>query len=200
MWARRWPTSWPRPPAADDARHHPASGFGTEASVADHAAFERRFGCVLTEGYGSSEGGVAISRTPDTPTGSLGRPVGDVAIVDPDTLEECPPAVFDAGGRLANGDAAIGEIVNRSGIGGFEGYYADEEATAARTRHGWYWTGDLAYRDRDGFFYFAGRGGDWMRVDSENLTAGPIERVLVRFEDAAAVAVYPVPDPARGTR
>ena len=94
---------------------------------------------------------------------------------------ECPPARFDAAGRLVNGDAAIGEIVNRAGIGGFEGYYADEEATAARTRNGWYWTGDLAYRDEDGFFYFAGRRGDWMRVDSENLTAGPIERVLVRY-------------------
>jgi fatty-acyl-CoA synthase len=186
------------PPAPDDATSTLRRGFGTEASVADHAAFERRFGCVLTEGYGSSEGGVAISRTPDTPVGSLGRPVEDVAVVDPDTLEECPPAVLDAEGGLVNGDAAIGEIVNRSGTGRFEGYYADEEATAARTCNGWYWTGDLAYRDGAGYFYFAGRGGDWLRVDSENLTAGPIERVLVRFGDAAAVAVYPVPDPRSG--
>ena len=67
-----------------------------------------------------------------------------------------------------------------------------------RLRDGWYWTGDLAYRDADGWFWFAGRGGDWLRVDSENLTAGPIERVLVRFPDVAAVAVYPVPDPRSG--
>jgi fatty-acyl-CoA synthase len=186
------------PPSADDADITLRRGFGTEASIADHAAFEERFGCVLTEGYGSSEGGVAISRTEDTPIGSLGRPADDVAIVDPETLEECPAAVFDAGGALANGDQAIGEIVNRSGIGRFEGYYADTEATASRTRNGWYWTGDLAYRDGDGFFYFAGRRGDWMRVDSENLTAGPIERVLVRFGDVAAVAVYSVADPRSG--
>jgi fatty-acyl-CoA synthase len=186
------------PPRPDDAGSTLRRGFGTEASIADHAAFERRFGCVLTEGYGSSEGGVAISRTPETPTGSLGRPMEDVAIVDPDTLTECPPAEFDPAGRLVNGDAAIGEIVNRSGIGRFEGYYANEEATQARVRNGWYWTGDLAYRDADGFFYFAGRGGDWMRVDSENLSAGPIERVLVRFDDVAAVAVYSVPDPRSG--
>ena len=96
--------------------------------MADQAAFEQRFGCVLTEGYGSSEGGVAISRTPDTPAGSLGRPIDDVAVVDPDTGAECPPAEFDAAGRLVNGDAAVGEIVNRSGIGRFEGYYADPEA------------------------------------------------------------------------
>jgi fatty-acyl-CoA synthase len=186
------------PPGADDAASTLRRGFGTEASVADHAAFEKRFGCVLTEGYGSSEGGVAISRTPETPVGSLGRPTDDVAIVDPDTLEECPPASFDADGRLVNGAAAVGEIVNRSGIGRFEGYYGDEQASADRTRGGWYWTGDLAYRDPAGFFYFAGRRGDWMRVDSENLTAGPVERVLNRFDAAATVAVYSVPDPRSG--
>jgi fatty-acyl-CoA synthase len=93
---------------------------------------------------------------------------------------------------------AVGEIVGRSGIGRFEGYYHDEEANASRTRGGWYWTGDLAYRDGDGFFYFAGRRGDWMRVDSENLTAGPIERILVRHQGVATVAVYSVPDPRSG--
>src|SRR6202042_3598982 len=71
-------------------------------------------------------------------------------------------------------------------------------ANASRTRDGWYWTGDLAYRDDRGFFYFAGRRGDWMRVDSENLTAGPIERILIRLAGVAAVAVYSVPDPRSG--
>ena len=186
------------PERPDDADCTLRRGFGTEASVADHVAFERRFGCVLTEGYGSSEGGVAISRIPGTPVGSLGAPAEDVAVLDPATLEECPPAEFDDSGALANGGVAIGEIVNRSGSGRFEGYYRDPEATAQRIRNGWYWTGDLAYRDADGFFYFAGRGGDWMRVDSENLSAGPVERVLVRYADAATVVVYPVPDPRSG--
>ena len=186
------------PEGADDASCTLKRGFGTEASVADQAAFERRFGCTLTEGYGSSEGGVAITPVPGTPTGSLGATPEDVAVLDPDTRAECPRAAFDASGALVNGAAAIGEIVNRSGPGRFEGYYRDPDATAERIRNGWYWTGDLAYRDADGFFYFAGRGGDWMRVDSENLTAGPIERVLVRLTDVAAVVVYPVPDPRSG--
>ena len=51
------------PTAPDDAATTLRRGFGTEASLADLAAFERRFGCVLTEGYGSSEGGVAITRS-----------------------------------------------------------------------------------------------------------------------------------------
>ena len=186
------------PESDDDADCPLRRGFGTEASVADHAAFERRFGCVLTEGYGSSEGGVAITRVPGTPEGSLGLPAEDVVVLDPVTFEECPPARFDTSGALVNGAEAIGEIVNRTGTGRFEGYYGDPGATAQRIRNGWYWTGDLAYRDAGGFFYFAGRGGDWLRVDSENLTAGPIERVLVRFDAAATVAVYPVPDPRSG--
>ncbi|MGH9080881.1 MAG: AMP-binding protein, partial [Acidimicrobiales bacterium] len=186
------------PPEDDDAVTTLRRGFGTEASVADRAEFERRFGCVLTEGYGSSEGGVAINRTPGTPAGSLGLPPDGVAIVDPATSVECPAAEFDGSGRLRNGAQAIGEIVNRAGAGSFEGYYGDPAATASRTRNGWYWTGDLAYRDADGFYYFAGRGGDWMRVDSENLTAGPVERVLVRHREVAAAAVYPVADPRSG--
>ncbi|MGA8372552.1 MAG: AMP-binding protein [Acidimicrobiales bacterium] len=186
------------PAGPDDADISLRRGFGTEASVADHAAFEQRFGCRLTEGYGSSEGGATIARTPDTPTGSLGKPHEDVAVIDPATMKECPPGVFDDAGRLVNGEESVGEIVNRSGLGGFEGYYRNEEANEDRTRNGWYWTGDLAYRDADGFFYFAGRRGDWLRVDSENLTAGPIERVLLRFADVAAVAVYAVPDARSG--
>jgi fatty-acyl-CoA synthase len=185
-------------PSEEDAGCTLERGFGTEASVADHAAFQKRFGCLLTEGYGSSEGGVAINRVPGTPTGALGLPSEDVVVVDPATGRECPPAAFDGSGALVNGGEAIGEIVNRSGSGRFEGYYNDPDATADRLRDGWYWTGDLAYRDADGWFWFAGRGGDWLRVDSENLTAGPVERVLVRFPGVAAVAVYGVPDPRSG--
>ena len=172
--------------------------FGTEASSADRARFEERFGCRLVEGYGSSEGGVNIVATPDTPPGALGPapPGGDLAIVDIVTGAEMARARFDRGGVLLNGSDAIGELVNRAGIGKFEGYYGTPEAEATRTRDGWYWTGDLAYRDEAGFFYFAGRSGDWLRVDSENLAAAPIESVLSRYEDFAAVAIYPVPDVA----
>lgn len=61
-----------------------------------------------------------------------------------------------------------------------------------------YHSGDLAYRDEAGFAYFAGRLGDWMRVDGENLGTAPIERVLLRHNAVAHVAVYPIPDPAVG--
>ena len=49
-------------------------------------------------------------------------------------------------------------------------------------RHGMYWSGDLAYRDADGWIYLAGRTADWMRVDGENIAAAPVERILSRLD------------------
>jgi fatty-acyl-CoA synthase len=118
----------------------------------------------------------------------------DVAVVDPETGEECARARFDDGRRLLNASEAIGEIVGRNRLSAFEGYYANDEADAERARGGWYWTGDLGYRDEDGTFYFAGRTADWLRVDGENFAATPVERILGRFDGVAAAAVYAVPD------
>ncbi|WP_367042246.1 AMP-binding protein [Streptomyces sp. Je 1-332] len=187
------------PERPDDTDNPLLMGFGTEAGAVDAARFEKRFGARLVEGYGSSEGGAAIQRTPDTPAGAIGRPApGDeLAVVDPGTREECPVAVFAADGRLLNGEAAIGELVNK-GRTPFQGYWRNSEADAARLRDGWYWTGDLFYRDAEGFLYFAGRTDDRLRVDSENLAAAMIENILARWEGAAAVAVYAVPDPVAG--
>lgn len=207
-----------------DDRDNPLRlGFGTEAGAVDAAAFEQRFGVRLVEGYGSSEGGAAVQHSPGTPAGAIGRaaPGDDLAVVDPETCTECPPAVFAGDGRLLNGHEAIGELVNR-GPNPFEGYWRNPAAEAARLRRGsprpggsgstegagagggagegegWYWTGDLFYRDTDGFLYFAGRCDDRLRVDSENLAAAMIENILARYGCAAAVAVYAVPDPVAG--
>jgi len=189
-------------PTAHDADHRLRLGFGTEASAQDRERFIERFGCPLVEGYGSSESAVVIMRTPDTPRGALGRPRpddgSDIAVVDPDSRNECPRAVVDEHGRLLNAGEAIGELVNRAGGGVFEGYYANDAATADRLRDGWYFTGDLAYRDPDGFFWFAGRTADRLRVDSENFSAAPVEAILLRWPVAVMAAVYPVTDPRTG--
>ena len=84
-----------------------------------------------------------------------------------------PVAEFDAQGRLVNAEQAIGELVNTGGKALFEGYYKNDAADAQRMRDGMYWTGDLAYRDADGFLYFAGRDFEWLRVDGENFAAAP---------------------------
>ncbi|MFD0003617.1 long-chain-fatty-acid--CoA ligase [Streptomyces sp. NPDC127178] len=184
-------------PRPDDRDNPLRLGFGTEAGAQDAMAFERRFGVRLVEGYGSSEGGAAIPWVPGAPRGAVGRAGPGLVVLDARTREECPPAVFDPAGRLLNGEEAIGELVNR-GPNPFEGYWRNPEAEAERRRDGWYWTGDLFYRDRDGYLYFAGRTDDRIRVDSENLAAAMIENILARYEGAVAVAVYAVPDPVTG--
>ncbi|QMU74442.1 AMP-binding protein [Streptacidiphilus sp. PB12-B1b] len=188
----------------DDARSPLRLGFGTEAGAVDAARFEARFGCRLVEGYGSSEGGCNLRQEPDAPPGAVGRtgsgPGDDLAVVDPGTGAECPRSRFDRHGRLLNGAEAIGELVNRAARpgAGFEGYWRNPQAAAARVRDGWYWTGDLFHRDADGWFRFAGRSEDWLRVDSENLAVADIEAILARWQRARAVAVYAVPDPVAG--
>lgn len=187
------------PERPDDADNALVRGFGTEASPDDQAQFRRRFGAELLEGYGSSEGGGAVAHAPDAPPGVLGRPAHPgVAVVDPQTLTDCPPALLDEHGRVLNPDDAVGEIVDKAGTQTFEGYYKNDDADAERIRNGWYWTGDLGYRDEAGFLYFAGRRGDWIRVDGENTSALTIERVLRRHPDVVAAGVYAVPDPRSG--
>ncbi|MGW3194193.1 AMP-binding protein [Streptomyces sp. NPDC001118] len=181
----------------DDRDNPLRMGFGTEAGAVDAAAFERRFGVRLVEGYGSSEGGAAIQWAPGTPQGAVGPAGPGLAVLDPATGRECPPAVFDSAGRLLNGEEAIGELVNRA-PNPFEGYWRNPAAEAERRRDGAYWTGDLFYRDARGYLYFAGRGDDRIRVDGENLAAAVIENIVARYEGALAVAVYGVPDPVTG--
>lgn len=168
--------------------------FGNEAADRDIDEFSRRFGCSVWDGFGSTELAIIITRSEGTPPGSVGKGFPGVAIYNPETLEECEVAQFDETGALINVDAATGELVNTAGSGMFRGYHNDPGATDERLRHGMYWSGDLAYRDADGWIYLAGRTADWMRVDGENMTAAPIERILGRHPAVNHVAVYPVPD------
>ncbi len=186
------------PERPDDHENTLVRAFGNEAADRDIERFQKRFGCVVTDAFGSTEGVIHVSRTPDMPPGALGRATEGVLILDPETGAECPPAKFDARRRLLNADEAIGELVHRLGGGSFEGYWKNEEASSAHLRDGAYWSGDLAYRDEEGFFYFAGRDSDWLRVDGENFAAAPVERILGRFPGIALAAVYPVPDPIVG--
>ncbi len=186
------------PEQPDDADNPLVRAFGNEGTPEDVARFAERFAVTVTDAYGSTEGGATVQRTPDTPPGALGRAPEGTVVLDPATSAECPPARFDGNGRLLNAEEAIGELVSKAGGAGFEGYWRNGEAETARLREGWYWTGDLAYRDDAGFFYFAGRDHDWLRVDGENFASAPIERILQRHPDVVLAAVYAVPDPVVG--
>ena len=169
------------PESPDDADNPLRIMYGNEAAPRDIDRFAQRFGVTVVDGFGSTEGGVALGRTPETPAGSLGPITEDLAILDVETGTPCPPGV-------------VGELVNVRGPGQFRGYYKDDAAQAQRMAGGAYHSGDLAYRDEAGYVFFAGRVGDWMRVDGENLGTAPIERVLMRYPGVLEVAVYPIPD------
>jgi fatty-acyl-CoA synthase len=175
------------PPQPDDADNPLRIMYGNEGAPRDLSRFAKRFDVTVVDGFGSTEGGVSVARTPDTPESSLGPITDDLAILDVETGQPCPPGV-------------IGELVNIAGPGQFRGYYKDSQAEAQRMIGGAYHSGDLAYRDEAGYVYFAGRLGDWMRVDGENLGTAPIERVLMRYPGLIEAAVYPIPDPTVGDR
>ena len=186
------------PVRPDDADNPLRIAYGNEGAASDLARFAERFGCHVIDGFGSTEGGVAITRTPDTPPGALGKLADGVAVLNPETGRQCSPASFGPGGELLNPAEAVGEFVNTRGAGLFAGYYHDAEADASRMRDGMYWSGDLGYADSRGFCWFAGRAAGWLRIDGENLGTAPVERVLQRHPAISEAAVYGVPDPAAG--
>jgi fatty-acyl-CoA synthase len=186
-----------QPERSDDAQNPLRISFGNEGSPEVVANFARRFGLEVIDAYGATEGGVAVNREPDMPAGALGRAPEHVQIVDEDGVEK-PRAIVDDRGRVSNAEECVGEIVNKQGVGPFEGYYNNPGATAKTTRNGWYWSGDLGYKDKNDYLYFAGRNADWIRVDGENFPAGPIEEALRRAPGVVLAAVYGVPDDQAG--
>jgi fatty-acyl-CoA synthase len=187
------------PERPDDADTPLRLAYGNEAPRQYVDAFARRFGCRVVDGYGASEVGVSFTRSDGDPAGALGVGGPGVEILD-EAGRPCAAARFDEHGRLANPEEAIGEIVNTAGTGFFEGYYRNAEATAARTRGGHFHTGDLGYRDEQGYVYFAGRDVEWLRVEGENFLARPVEDILQRHPDVVLAAVYGVPDAEAGDR
>ena len=188
------------PEQPGDAANPLRLAIGNEASARDIREFARRFNCSVRDSYGSTEGIIIIRRDPSMPEGALGAADPSVKVLDAETRVECPPVEFGTEGHPVNLDEAVGEIVETEPTSGFEGYYKNEDATNTRFRDGWYWSGDLAYRDADGWLYFAGRSNEWLRVDGENFAAAPIEAIIGRLPGVSSVAVYAVPDDPVGDR
>lgn len=147
--------------------------------------FEQRFGLKLVEGYGSTEGGIAVFQMDgkDYPKGSCGEvaPGWQLRLLD------------DSGQRVAAGE--VGEIVTRPDdpTQMMTGYLKMPEANAELIRDGWYYTGDLGRFDDDGNLYFAGRRKDVIRRRGENMSALEIETVIESHPAVAEVAAYGVP-------
>jgi long-chain acyl-CoA synthetase len=150
--------------------------------------FEQRFGVTVLEGYGLSETSPVASfnvRGQPRKVGSIGVPIPDVQmrVVDENGLELEP--------------GEIGEIVIR-GPNVMKGYYRRPEETAQVIRHGWFHTGDLAYIDKDGYFFIVGRKTDMIIKGGFNVYPREVEIVLESHPSVLDVAVVGVPNEALG--
>ncbi|HEV3468858.1 MAG TPA: long-chain fatty acid--CoA ligase [Pyrinomonadaceae bacterium] len=149
--------------------------------------FEETFGCLVVEGYGLSESTCRSTFNPPDARrrpGSCGLPIGNEMRVVDEEDRELP-------------DGEPGEIVLR-GENVFKGYYRDEEATRRAFRGGWFHTGDIGYRDADGFFYIVDRKSDMIIRAGENIYPREIDEVLYRHPAVAEAAALGVPDELYG--
>ncbi len=149
--------------------------------------FEATFNCLVVEGYGLSESTCRSTFNPADQRrrpGSCGLPIGnEMRVFDDDDKE------------VADGE--LGEIVLR-GENILKGYYKNPEATANAFRNGWFHTGDVGYRDRDGFFYIVDRKSDMIIRGGENIYPREIDEVLYQHPAVAAAATIGVPDELYG--
>ena len=144
--------------------------------------FERRFGVKIVEQFSMVDSpGYLLNH--DGPRGSMGKPTPgcEAAIVGDDGAELLP--------------GVAGELVLRATEGRTHAYLNQQESTDEAYRGGWFHTGDLAWRDEQGWFFYAGRKKESMRRRGENVSAWEVENVLAQHEDVSDVAAFGVPSP-----
>jgi len=150
-----------------------------------HRKFEERWGVPWREMYGSTESGLDLAVPPGATqtvgTGAMGRP---------------PPGKQVRIGDEADGtlpDGQVGQILIQ-GKPMMMGYWNHPDSTERAFRGGWYHTGDLGFRDAEGWIHHAGRLKDMIRRGGENISAVEVEHVLALHPAVAAVALVPIPD------
>jgi acetyl-CoA synthetase/medium-chain acyl-CoA synthetase len=173
-----------------DLRHCVGAGEPLNPEVID--AWKAGTGKLIRDGYGQTETVLLIGNFPplEVRPGSMGKPSPgfEVAVIDED-CNACEPG--------EEGDIAV-RISPKRPIGLFREYWNDPEATKNSLRGDWYITGDRAYTDGDGYFWFVGRADDV--IISAGYRIGPFEVESALLEHPAVVeaAVVASPDPVRG--
>jgi malonyl-CoA/methylmalonyl-CoA synthetase len=159
----------------------------------DHERIERASGQRVAERYGLTETlmNCAVHASGPRRAGFVGPPLPGVEL----------RLVDDEGGDVPAGDEdTIGEVVVR-GPSVFTGYLNRPDATAMALRDGWFWTGDLATRARDGSIRIVGRRAtDLIKTGGYKVGAGEVEAALLEHPDVAEVAVLGEPDEDLGER
>ena len=165
---------------------------GEALNPAVYDKFYERTGIRLMEGFGQTETTMTLCTMPWTKPkpGSMGlpNPQYDIDLVKPDGTS-CE-------------DGEKGEIVIRTGegkpLGLFKGYYRDEELTANTWHDGMYHTGDMAWRDEDGYYWFEGRIDDVIKSSGYRIGPFEVESALMTHPSVVECAITGVPDDIRG--
>jgi crotonobetaine/carnitine-CoA ligase len=171
-----------QPERDDDADNKVRIVFSAACPASVWAEFEKRFGLHLIEAYAAVDSaGFAVVNAGNAPKGSFGRPATPVRIVD-DAGREVP--VGQPGELLFQVDDARRRKVE---------YYKNEQASSAKIRNGWLYTGDLVYSDEGGNLYFVDRKTDSLRRRGENISSWEVEREINAHPDVLESAVFGVP-------
>ncbi len=171
-------------------RHMTTAGEALNPEV--YRQFEKATGLQILEGFGQTESTMIVGNMIGAPhkIGSMGKPapIYNVELIDSD------------GNPVQTGEP--GEVVinlkNGAPCGLFVGYYNDDEKTAEVIRDGYYHTGDLAWRDEDGFFWYVGRADDVIKSSGYRIGPFEIESVIMELPYVLECGVSAAPDDVRG--
>jgi acetyl-CoA synthetase len=170
--------------------------YCTTAGEAMNPSVEQKFfeltGNHIYEGFGQTETTMTLGTFPWTKPkpGSMGKinPQYDVKLLRPDGTE-CEDG--------EKGEICISTIKSKP-VGLFKGYYRDEEKTYQAWHDGIYHTGDMAWRDEEGYFWFVGRTDDVIKSSGYRIGPFEVENALMTHPAVVECAITGVPDPIRG--
>lgn len=161
--------------------------WGAALSPITSQMFREKFGHEIRQFYGSAEGGDVLANFSEdlTKRGSAGKPVPGIEIK------------LVSSGAIVSGPDETGEILFRA-PGMFEGYYRPWRLKGEALDDGWFRTGDLARRDKDGYYWIVGRSKEAINVGGLKVFPSEIEGVLLSHPAVEEVLVFGVPDPLFG--
>jgi crotonobetaine/carnitine-CoA ligase len=173
-----------QPPRHDDHDNPMRIALSAAAPRTIWEEFEQRFHVKIVELYSQTEGGFLLNADAKTEgkVGAMGKPSAgfEMKVVDAQD-RELPPG-------------AVGELIYKpAGGAALTEYYKNPEATAEKIRGGWVRSGDLAYKDADGYFFFVDRKNDFMRRRGENISSFEVEKVINGHPHVLESAAYAIP-------
>ncbi len=171
-------------------KHMTTAGEALNPEV--YRQFEKATGLQILEGFGQTESTMVIGNMigASHKIGSMGKPapIYDVSLVDTDGN---PVAVGESGEIVVN-------VKNGAPCGLFTGYYRDDEKTAEVWHDGYYHTGDVAWCDEDGFYWYVGRADDVIKSSGYRIGPFEIESVIMELPYVLECGVSAAPDEVRG--